>query len=383
MKMTRRQITGRYLTLLGAHLAQKPVAGRNSPSALGRNAVAANLATADLARIHQHALAGLALRHDLTRPRSRPFQRAQMFFSQVMAPVEEERRAMQRSNRDLARRVETLRLQAAAIARRHRQLEREVIRRKAGEARIVEVGERYRALFRASELMQGKLRKLTRQILAAQETERTNISRELHDEVVQTLVGINVELAALSQSASTSVLTLNEKIAQARRLVGRSVRAVHRFARELRPTVLDDIGLIPALHALSKTLADKSKLRIKMTASPGVEALGIAKRTVLYRVAQEALTNVARHAEATLVRLSITQQAGGIQLEIGDNGKSFPVAATLQARNNRRLGLIGMRERVEMVGGRFAIESVAAVGTTIRAVIPFQTIHPFPSSSTP
>jgi len=102
-----------------------------------------------------------------------------------------------------------------------------------------------------------------------------------------------------------------------------------------------------------------------------VEALGNAKRTVLFRVAQEALTNVARHAHATHVKMSISEVSGAIRMEISDNGQSFAVEKTLTARNHNRLGLIGMRERIEMVGGKLAIESTLGKGTTVRAEIPF------------
>jgi two-component system sensor histidine kinase DegS len=188
---------------------------------------------------------------------------------------------------------------------------------------------------------------------------------------VQTLVGINVELSALGKGASIGVRTLKEKIAHTQRLVENSVNEVHRFARELRPAVLDDLGLIPALHAYSKSLAARKKFTIQMTAFGGVEALGGAKRTVLFRVAQEALTNVARHAHATQVRMTISEIAGAIRMEISDNGKSFQVRKTLFAKNPKRLGLIGMKERIEMVGGSLAIESTPGKGTTVRADIPF------------
>jgi signal transduction histidine kinase len=167
------------------------------------------------------------------------------------------------------------------------------------------------------------------------------------------------------------VQTLKEKIAHTQRLVENSVNAVHRFARELRPAVLDDLGLIPALHAYGKSLAERKKFKIQMTAFGGVEALGGAKRTVLFRVAQEALTNIARHANASQVRMSISEVLGAIRMEISDNGKSFHVDKALQANNNKRLGLIGMRERVEMVGGKLTIESTSGKGTTVRAEIPF------------
>jgi signal transduction histidine kinase len=219
--------------------------------------------------------------------------------------------------------------------------------------------------------MQKKLRHLARQILSVQEEERREISRELHDEVVQTLVGINVELAALGKGASLGLRALKAKIARTQRLVEKSVNAVHRFARELRPAVLDDLGLIPALHAYMKTLAERNQLKIRLTAFAGVENLDSARRTVLYRVAQEALTNVARHAQAGLVDVTITKVPGAARMEVHDDGKSFQVPQTLSARTNKRLGLLGMRERVEMVGGTLAIASAPGQGTTVRAEIPF------------
>jgi signal transduction histidine kinase len=231
--------------------------------------------------------------------------------------------------------------------------------------------EEYRALFLESQAMQKKLRHVARLIISAQEEERKKISRELHDEVVQTLVGINVELSALGTIPSLDVRQLKEKIARTQRLVENSVHSVHRFARGLRPAVLDDLGLIPALHAYSKDLAERQKFKIQLKADARVEALGSARRTVLYRVAQEALTNVARHAHASEVTVSINKIAGAIRMEISDNGRSFPVRKTLLAENNKRLGLIGMKERVEMVGGKLAIESTPGVGTTVCAEIPF------------
>ena len=232
--------------------------------------------------------------------------------------------------------------------------------------------EEYRALFLASEFMQQKLRQMARQILTAQEDERRTISRELHDQVVQTLVGINVELTALGQAAAAGGRPLKAKITRTQRLVEKSVNAVHQFARELRPAVLDDLGLIPALHAYMKTVAARARLKIHLTAFGGVEALDATGRTVLYRVAQEALINVGRHAQASVVKVTISQRPGVVRMDIHDNGKSFQVAQALSPKLNRRLGLLGMRERLEMVGGTLVLESAPGRGTTVRAEIPFR-----------
>lgn len=228
-----------------------------------------------------------------------------------------------------------------------------------------------RALLIESQIMQTKLRLLTRQILTAQEEERKKISRELHDEVVQTLVGINVELSALSKSSGIRARQLQEKIARTQRLVRHSVDTVHRFARELRPAVLDDLGLIPALHTYCKSLAARKKIKIKLTVFGGVEAMDEIGLTVLFRVAQEALTNVVRHAKARVVTLTISQRPDTIRMEISDDGKAFEVRKMQRSKSHKRLGLVGMKERVEMIGGTLSIDSVRNRGTTVRAEIPF------------
>ncbi|HEX2852016.1 MAG TPA: sensor histidine kinase [Opitutaceae bacterium] len=365
-------LSGRYLTSLRLHLRGERMRNGDRAQGFGRVALASGLATLDLARMHAEALATLASTSDFTAAPSHLLKRSGLFLTQALIPLEAAQRATREANRLLLQRNETLRLHTAALAKVNRQLERAITRRLAAEVAILEAKGQYQKLFLASQVMQKKLRELTRQIISAQEQERKDISRELHDEVVQPLVGINVHLAALSKGSPAGLRTLKAKIARTQRLVENSVNAVHRFARELRPAVLDDLGLIPALHAYSKGLAARKKIKIYLTAFAGVETLEIARRTILFRVAQEALTNVVRHAQATEVRLSLTEIPGAVRMEIGDNGRSFPVEKVLQAKNRKRLGLVGMRERMEMVGGSLAIESAPGKGTTVRAEIPFQ-----------
>ena len=186
---------------------------------------------------------------------------------------------------------------------------------------------------------------------------------------VQTLVGINVELATLSKSSVITEKAAQDKIAHTQKLVEESVTAVHRFARDLRPAILDDLGLIPALQAYSESLAARKKIKIEILASEAVENLDITRRTVLFRVAQEALTNIGRHANATKVKMNLVEFGESIRMEISDNGQAFQVGKTLNGNKNC-LGMIGMRERVEMVGGVLTIESVIGKGTTVRAEIP-------------
>src|SRR4029450_8064180 len=133
---------------------------------------------------------------------------------------------------------------------------------------------------------------------------------------------------------------LKQKIASTQRLVERSMNTVHRFARELRPPLLDDLGLIPALGSFLKDFTKRTRILVNFTAVAAVEQLASDKRVVLYRVVQEAFTNVAKHAHASLVEISIQRQSGVVRMEIHDNGKSFAVERVLLAKPIRRLGLL-------------------------------------------
>ena len=257
------------------------------------------------------------------------------------------------------------------LASTNQKLDEEIIRRSTVEAALMKSELNARRLLERSHQMQNRLRRLTHRLITAQEEERRNISHELHDGVVQTLVGISVGLSELHKAGSKGAPAPKDRLAQIQELVKDCVNVVHRFARGLRPAALDDLGLVPAIHAHCRSLVEGKRLRIKITASRCTEALDDTERTVLFRIAQEALTNVARHARATEVMVSIAEIPGAVRMEISDNGRSFRVGNMLLTTNPERLGLIGMRERIEMVGGSLAIESSPGKGTTVRAEIPF------------
>jgi PAS domain S-box-containing protein len=256
------------------------------------------------------------------------------------------------------------------MAAANQKLKLEIVRRQKVESALKKSETHYAQLFEQSLQLQEQLRHLSRQLLLTQEEERKRISRELHDEIVQTLVGINVHLASLTLKTPVDLKDLKKRIIRTKRLVENAVTIVHRFARELRPTVLDDLGLIPALESFIKEFTQRTKIRIRFTASAGVEQLSSTQRTVLYRVAQSALANVDKHARANEAKVSLRQRRGAIRLEIHDNGKSFEMERVLFAKRHKRLGLLGSRERVEMVGGKFGVESSPGRGTTISAEIP-------------
>ncbi|HUC83758.1 MAG TPA: sensor histidine kinase [Candidatus Acidoferrales bacterium] len=268
------------------------------------------------------------------------------------------------------KRAEETRRRLAMMAASNRKLKLEIVRRRAVEQSLKKSERRQRQLLAQSRHMQAQLRNLSREVLRMQEEERTRISRELQDVIAQTLTGINVRLAAWNKEAGLHSKGFDRHITGTQRLVEKSVEIIHRFARELRPAVLDDLGLIPALHSFLKTFSRQTRIRAHLKAFAAVERLDAARRAVLFRVAQEALTNVARHARADRVEVSIQKVSAGVCMKIKDDGKSFPVEQVLRSTGSKRLGLLGMRERLEMVGGHFDVESIPGRGTTVIAQIP-------------
>lgn len=268
------------------------------------------------------------------------------------------------------KRAEKTERRMAVLGASHQKLEREIVCRRGVEAALRRSERRQRNLLEQSIQQREQLRQLSRYVLRAQEEERKSISRELHDVIAQTLAGINVRLGALKLEAALGTKGLDRSIAHTERMVEKSVKIVHQFARELRPAVLDDLGLIPALHSYMKEFNARTGVRVRLRAIRAVEQLDGAQRTVLFRVAQEALTNVARHAHASRVEVRIQKVPGGIGMSIRDDGRSFRVRSTLSTHGGKRLGLVGMRERVEMIGGKFTVVSSPGRGTSVHAEIP-------------
>ena len=370
-----RKLTGlsrRYQAALRKHLKQGPRASLQPAQGLGRRAMTLGLETLDLARIHQQALIALVLPSYSPGTRGAMVRRAGTFFAEAITPIEKTHRTAREANAHLSQMIQKLNRHSANLADSNRQLKQEVAQRKSVEESLRNSERHYSQLLEQSHHLQEQLRHLSRQLLLAQEEERKRISRELHDEIAQTLTGINVRLAALKAEATVNTKGLQRKITSAQRMVEKSVDIVHRFARELRPTVLDDLGVIPALHSFMKGFTRQTGIHIRFTTytSGTIEQLDTVTRTVLYRVAQEALTNVARHAEASRVEASLRALPGAVRLQIKDNGKSFEVERVLHARKHKRLGLLGMQERVEMVGGRFRVESAPGHGTSVQAQVP-------------
>jgi signal transduction histidine kinase len=297
-------------------------------------------------------------------------RQAGVFFTEAITPIEKIHRTAREAALHLNKIVEMLSQRTVELAASNLELEQEITQRKTAEAALKKSEHHYGQLLEQSNRLQEQLRQLSRQILLTQEEERREISRELHDVIAQTLTGINIRLAALKKEAAINTKGLDRNITRTQRLVEKSVDIVHQFARELRPAVLDDLGLIPALHSFAKSFSKRTRIRVYLKVFAGVEQLDNNKRTILYRVAQEALTNVARHAQASRVEVSIQKLPDCVCMKIKDDGKSFQLERVLNVRRRKHLGLLGMRERLEMVGGHFGVESAPGKGTTIIAQIP-------------
>lgn len=360
-----------YLAALRQHLGETPEAESLAPArALGARALKLGLETLDLAKIHQDALVALMTSPNSALGGDDLIPRAGAFFAEALTPIEEVHRGAREANTQLKLVNKALTQRTVELAASNEELQQEITRRKAVEDSLRASELTTSQLLKKSRHLEQELRHLSRRLLSAQEDERKRISHELHDIVAQTLTGITVRLATLRAETAANAKGLQKKIAETQRLVRKSVDIVHRFARELRPAVLDDLGLIPALESYLKSFMERTGIRASLSAFAGVEALPGATLTVLYRIAQEGLTNVARHAKATQVSVTIVSDEGTIRMAIHDNGTGFQVDGETHSRSTKRLGLLGMRERAEMIGGTFCVDSAPGRETTLRVEIP-------------
>jgi signal transduction histidine kinase len=372
MKRKLSALSQQYEAALQTHLKRGKPESLRAATGLGRDAILLNLETLDLARIHEQALITLVLPSCSNGTRDMMVRRAGSFFAEAIIPIENTHRAALESIIELGRLNDRLRERSVDLASSNKQLKQEITERKSAQESLRKSEVHYGLLLERSRLMQEQLRLLSRELLSAQEEERKKISRELHDVIAQTLTSINVRLGTLQKEAALSTEGLSASIARTQLLVEQSVNIVHRFARELRPRVLDDLGLIPALHTFMKGFREDTGICVSLSAFAAIELVNGDQRTVLYRVAQEALTNVARHAQATRADVDIERRNGSVCMKIRDNGKGFQEERLLQANNGKRLGLLGMRERLEMVGGHLSVTSKPGKGTMVLAEMPVQ-----------
>jgi len=228
-------------------------------------------------------------------------------------------------------------------------------------------------MLKRRDLLRGQLLK---QAIAAQEDERRRIARELHDQAGQALTSLLVWLRAMEAEAegSAGVIVSPDRLQELKAIVADTLDGVHDLALELRPSVLDDLGLVPALRRYVHTYQDRHLLAIDFqTAGLDGVRLPPSVETALYRIAQEALTNVVQHAGAQRVSLLLEARAGAVIAIIEDDGCGFEADRLMRGPADERwLGLAGMRERANLVGGKLSIESAPGDGTTVFVEVPLQ-----------
>ncbi len=224
--------------------------------------------------------------------------------------------------------------------------------------------------FRAAEPHAGhhQLRALSQRLLEAQEAERRALAAEMHDEIGQLLTGLNLLLLSIDPHGDAAAVAAY--LSQARRTVGELIARVRHLSLDLRPPMLDDLGLRPTLDWLAERYTAQTRVRVHLS------QIGIDRRfspmleLVVYRIIQEALTNVARHAETTEVTVRVWTENDQLHVLVEDQGRGFDPAALDPYRSS---GLSGMSERVALLGGALTITSAPGVGTSIRAALP---LHP-------
>jgi signal transduction histidine kinase len=202
-----------------------------------------------------------------------------------------------------------------------------------------------------------------RRVVEAQELERRRLARELHDQTGQELTSILLGLRAVEDAADSP--TREHALQNVRSQVVETLHDVRRLAVELRPKALDDFGLVPAVERLAESFVEQTGLRLDVEAQLGPERLSSDVETALYRMVQEALTNVVKHAQARSVSIVLTNARGTLTAVIEDDGRGFDPEAAREG-----MGLDGMRERLGLIAGKLGIESRPGGGTTLVAKVP-------------
>jgi PAS domain S-box-containing protein len=245
--------------------------------------------------------------------------------------------------------------------------QRTTVLERVNEELRVEIAERARAEEQLN-LSLDQLRALAARLQSVREEERTSIAREIHDELGQTCTAIKMDLALISRKATKRQTYLRAKAESAIQLVDGMIVTLRKIASELRPRTLDDLGLTPALEWQAQEFEGRTGITCSIVLPPEPLVLDSELSTAIFRIFQESLTNVARHAQATRVEAFLDQEADQLIFRVRDNGKGFD-AKEVKARNS--LGLVGMQERALLLNGQLTIEGIPLVGTNLTLRVPF------------
>lgn len=230
--------------------------------------------------------------------------------------------------------------------------------------RILKLHRESEMQYRETARARSELQQLSLRLVAMQEDERKRLSRELHDEVGQSMSALLVELSNLEAKIREGTGDVDAPLASVRRLAENSVGVIRNMALLLRPSMLDDLGLVPALRWQAREIGRRTHLRVKIAAEGVSDDLPDEHRTCVYRVIQEALHNASKHANAQSARVTVRQEDNRIQVTVEDDGGGF------DPRQDKGMGIMGMEERVKALGGAFRVESEPGKGTRVSVVLP-------------
>jgi two-component system, NarL family, sensor histidine kinase UhpB len=216
-----------------------------------------------------------------------------------------------------------------------------------------------------------QLRALSERAIHAQEEERKNIARSLHDDTGQALSMLIINLERLENKLPLDESQLRSKLEASRILAGNILTELRKIVYGLRPTMLDDLGLIPAIRWYSRSVLEANGVQVRMSLPEEPIELPSHLATALFRIAQEGINNIMRHAGAKTTDICLRLESSGVHLQVQDDGQGFdPQLAAGQAVDLQHLGLLGMQERAELVGGKVTVESVPGQGTRLQVYVP-------------
>lgn len=299
-----------------------------------------------------------------------PIQLFRAFIAAVMAlfviralrafDLERQQRLLAANEARLAAQQEALAVQQQARAETE-QLNREL------QAAMQDLSILYQEVQRR-EALRGEL---LHQVVSAQEHERQRIARELHDGTGQTLTALGLGIAAASENMQVDPELAGRQLRELRHFSDRALQELRDVIGNLRPSILDDLGLVPALQSQAQEFEARTGVRTTFVVNGRRRRMQPEIETVVFRIAQEALTNVAKHAAATAATMELTFADDALHLMVKDDGRGFDPAAALHTNARRRAwGLLGMQERVALVGGSWTVESQPGQGTTIQVTVP-------------
>ena len=226
------------------------------------------------------------------------------------------------------------------------------------------------AMLEGLERYRDQVQELSSHAITAQEEERKRISRELHDQTAQSLTSILVMLRLIEQNGQHD--TIRAQLAELRELTANAIDEIGKLAMDLRPSTLDDLGLKAAVEWYARDYTEKMAANVEYEAVGFENRLPATVEVVIYRIVQEAFTNITKHAKADRVSVRLEQRAGSVLVTVGDNGVGFNTREVLEAGATRSLGLFGMQERLALVQGKMQINSEIGHGTVLSIEIPLE-----------